>query len=114
MPGPLRGGSLKRHTSIAILGLALLALVVHTLFGEKGYLALRKQREEIERLQAEIDRLSGENKRLLEEIQALKTDPEAVERVAREQLKMARPGEKVIMLPDKRTSDQQEQRDNRP
>lgn len=105
---------MKRHASIAVLGLALLALVVHTLFGEKGYLALRKQREEIERLQTEIERLSDENKRLLGEIQALKTDPEAVERVAREQLKMARPGEKVIMLPDKQASDQRNEKETKP
>lgn len=104
MPSPLRAGSLARRALISLLGLGLLALVVHTLFSEKGYLELRKQRQEVQRLEAEIQRLEQENQRLLEDIQELKSDPKAVERVAREELKMARPGEKVIILPDKKPS----------
>lgn len=88
-----------RRLLLALLGLGLLALVVHTVFGEHGYLALRRQRQEQERLQSEIERLKEENRRLAEEVEKLKTDPRAIERVAREQLKMARPGEKIITLP---------------
>jgi cell division protein FtsL len=83
-----------------LLGLGLLALVVHTLFGEHGYVAIRRQEQEVRRLEAEIDRLEEENRKLTTEIKALESDPRAIERVAREQLKMARPGEKVITLPD--------------
>lgn len=104
MPYRLKGGSLARRAMISLLGLGLLALVVHTIFSEKGYLELRKQRQEIQRLEAEIQRLEQENQRLLGDIQRLKSDPQAVERVAREELKMARPGEKVIILPDKKPS----------
>ncbi len=84
---------------LTILGLGLLALVVHTLFGEHGYLAVRRHQQEYERLQQELQALQEENQRLEEEIKALKNDPRAVERVAREELKMARPGEKVYSLP---------------
>ena len=85
---------------LTLVGLALLALVVHTLFGEHGYLALRRQRQTLEQLQQQIQRLEEENQRLAEEIESLKADPRAVERVAREQLKMARPGERVITIPE--------------
>jgi cell division protein FtsL len=114
MPVRLKGGSLGRRLVISVLGLGLLALVVHTVFSDKGYLELRKQQQEVEQLQAEIQRLEQENQRLLSEIQQLKTDPQAVERVAREQLKMARPGEKVIILPDKESpkSDRPDQESN--
>lgn len=105
MPVQLKGGSLGRRLLISLLGLALLSLVVHTVFGERGYLDLRKQQREVEQLEAKIKQLEAENKRLLEEIQALKTDPRAVERVAREELKMARPGEKVIILPSEKQED---------
>lgn len=101
MPITLKGGSLGRRVVISVLGLGLLALVVHTLFSDRGYLELRKQQQEVQQLEAEIQRLEQENQRLLDEIQQLKTDPQAVERVAREELKMARPGEKVIILPNK-------------
>jgi cell division protein FtsB len=93
-----------RRVLLAVLGLGLLALVVHTVFGEKGYVSLRRQQQELERLQGEIQHLEEENRHLIEEIQTLKTDPRAVERVAREELKMARPGEKVIILPSDRGS----------
>ncbi|MCI0402527.1 MAG: cell division protein FtsL [Acidobacteria bacterium] len=85
---------------MAVLALGLLALVVHTVFGEHGYLALRRQQQEMDRLQQEVQRLEEENKRLAAEIESLKSDPRAVERVAREQLKMARPGERVITIPE--------------
>ena len=91
--------SLWRHLLLTLLGLGLLALVVHTVFGERGYLALRRQQREYERLRQEIQSLQEENRRLEEEIKALKSDPRAIERVAREELKMARPGEKVYSLP---------------
>jgi cell division protein FtsB len=84
---------------LTALGLGLLALVVHTVFGEHGYLALRRQQREYERIRQEIQTLQEENRRLEEEIKALKSDPRMLERLAREELKMARPGEKVYGLP---------------
>jgi cell division protein FtsB len=105
VPLPLQSVSPRRRLLLAAVGLALLALVVHTLFGEKGYLALRQQQQELKRVQKEIQRLEQENRRLVEEIQTLKTDPQAMERVAREQLKMARPGEKVIILPPEKPTE---------
>ena len=101
MPVIARPTSNRRKLMLAALGLGLLALAVHTLFGEHGYVALRRERQEIDRLESEIQRLEKENERLSEEIRSLKTDPRAVERVAREELKMARPGEKVIILPER-------------
>lgn len=99
MSSALPSTSPWRRVVLSLLGLGLLALAVHTLFGEHGYVSLLRQQGEIERMEKEIQRLEEENRRLAEEIQVLKSDPEAVERVAREQLKMARPGEKVIILP---------------
>lgn len=94
-----------RRLLLGGLVLVLLALVVHTVFGERGYLALRRQQQEVERLEQEIKHLEEENRRLTQEVQALKSDPRAIERVAREQLKMARPGETVIALPPQKPPD---------
>lgn len=100
---PVPSSSPWRRRLLALLGLGLLALFVHTLFSEHGYLALRRQRQELERLQSEIQRLEKENRRLAEEIKSLQSDPQAIERAAREQLTMARPGEKIIILPQEKT-----------
>lgn len=78
--------------------LAAIALVVGSLFGDRGLLHLFEQRERTEALQREISELRAENGRLASEIQALRTDPRAVERLAREQLGMARPGETMFVL----------------
>lgn len=109
MPVIARPTSNRRKLMLVALGLGLLALAVHTIFDEHGYLALRKERQEIDRLESEIQRLEKENERLAEEIRALKTDPRAVERVAREELKMARPGEKVIILPERAAESKSEE-----
>ncbi len=98
-PAPARPTALSRRLWMSLIGLGLLALAVHSVFGDHGYLALRRQRQEMQRLETEIQRLEEENRRLTQEIQELKSDPRAVERAAREQLKMARPGERVITLP---------------
>ena len=105
-----------RRLLLAFLGLGLLALVVHTIFGQHGYLALRRERQEQERLQSEIERLKEENRRLAEEVEKLKSDPRAIERVAREELKMARPGEKIITLPPEKppSSDSQSPEKKKP
>jgi cell division protein FtsB len=99
-PPPARPTFSRRRILMGVLGLGLLALMVHTVFGEHGYLTLRRQQREMDRLNQEIQRLEEENKRLADEIESLKADPRAVERVAREQLKMARPGERVITIPE--------------
>jgi cell division protein FtsB len=85
-----------------ILGLVLLcvALITHEIFGPHGYLELRRQQKEMEVLQQQIQQLRQENEELDRQIKALKSDPRAVERLAREQMHMARPGELIYVLPE--------------
>ena len=77
---------------------ALIALLVGALFGDRGILHLMAQRDRAERLQREIGDLRGENARLAAEIEALRRDPRAIERLAREQLGLARSGELVFLI----------------
>lgn len=88
---------------VAVFALALLcaALVVHEIFGEHGYLALRQERKDYDILQQQIQRLQQENLRLENQVKALRSDPKAIEKLAREQMKLARPGEIIYNLPDK-------------
>jgi len=78
--------------------IALIALVVGSFFGDRGFIQLVAKREQAELLKREIEELRAENGRLGAEIVALKTDPRAIERVAREQLGLARPGETVFLI----------------
>jgi len=88
----------------ALLALALLsvALAVHEIFGEHGPLALRRQRREVQSLEQRIRQIQMENSQLEQQIKGLKSDPKAIEQLARDQMKMARPGEVIFTLPEKK------------
>jgi cell division protein FtsL len=94
-----------KYQRAAILGLALfcVALIVHEIFGTHGYLALRRERKDFDALQQKIQQLQQENQQLESQIKALKSDPKAIEKLAREQMGLARPGEIIFTLPDKHT-----------
>ena len=83
----------------AILGLFVLALVVHDVFGAHGFIAMRRTQTEIERVKKDIDRLNSENRDLGQQVKALKSDPHLIEKIAREELQHAKPGEVIIRIP---------------
>jgi cell division protein FtsB len=89
-----------RRLAFLALALVMIFLIVHEIFGDHGYLALRRRRRELETLQQQVKQLQEENKKLEEEIKALKSDPRAIEKLAREQMKLARPGEIIYVLPE--------------
>jgi cell division protein FtsB len=92
--------TLYRNGVLAFI-LICIAVIVHEVFGQNGYISLRRQRTEVETLQQQIQQLKQENEQLEQQIKALKSDPRAIERIAREQMRMARPGETVYTLPPK-------------
>jgi len=89
------------RTGVFVAMLLCLALLVHEVFGPNGLLAMRRQQRELETLQQKIQQLQQENEELERQIKALRSDPKAIERLAREQMHMARPGELIYTLPEK-------------
>jgi cell division protein FtsB len=87
------------RNAILVLLLVSIALIVHNIFGQNGYLAARRQRKELQALQERILRLKQENEQLGKENHALKSDPSAIEGPARG-MGLAKPGEKIYILPD--------------
>ncbi len=74
-------------------------LSVYQVLGENGYFKLRAHQKEVSRLEKEVQRLAEENQRLERQIQRLRSDPAAVEQIAREEMKLVRPGEVIYALP---------------
>jgi cell division protein FtsB len=97
---PARESGLRRKAATLASVLLLVALLVGSFFGDRGILHLMSQRERALALERELDALRAENLRLAGEIRALRSDPAAVERLAREQLGLARPGETVFLIRD--------------
>ena len=84
--------------SILAVGLALL-LTWHVINGKHGLSVWQQKRVQDKQLRKEIDALEQENARLRERVQKLKSDPDAIEREAREKLHYAKPGEVIYALP---------------
>ena len=78
----------------------VVALLLLGLFGDNGYLERRTQRHQIEALTAEIENLRQENQQLSQTVKDLRSDPGAIEELARERLRLGRPGEVIITLPE--------------
>ena len=92
--------TLYRNGILALL-LICVALIVHNVFSQNGYMASRRQRKDLQALQQKIQQIKAENEQLDRENHALKSNPAAVERLAREQYGLAKPGEKIYSLPTK-------------
>src|SRR4030042_3867190 len=88
----------RRKAWLLGTGIALIALVVGSVFGDRGFLNLVEKRRHVEELRLEIETLRAENARLAGEVGALRSSPRAIERLAREQLGLARPDETVFLL----------------
>ena len=97
---PSDAGAYLRRNVRQILGLALFALLVHDVFGPHGFIAMRRTQKEIEQIREQIGKMNDQNKSLTEQVNSLKSDPKSIERIAREEMGLARPGEMIFKLPD--------------
>jgi len=95
------------HYGRALLGICVFGLFLHDIFGTHGFLAMRRTKQEIERVQGEIARLNRENTELSQEVKALKFDPHKIESIARDELGLAKPGEVIIKIPKSEQTKQQ-------
>jgi cell division protein FtsB len=81
-------------------GLLAACLAFHVFSGPNGWSVYRQKRLEHERLQQQVEKLHKENEELERHVQALKSDPHAIEKEAREQLRYAKPGEVIYVIPE--------------
>ena len=88
----------RMKTWVLGTAIAVIALVVGSVFGDRGILNLLQKRRQVEGLRTELEGLRGENARLAAEIAALGGSERAIERLAREELGLARPDETVFFI----------------
>ena len=84
---------------LLLSGVLTVVFLISFVFSEEGIAELRRSRERVDSLKTDIARLEAENARLTREIESLKRSTFAVERIARQDLGMSKPGEVVYMLP---------------
>jgi cell division protein FtsB len=92
------------HTLTWLLpfGLLVLAIVAVPLriLDAQGLPRYRVLKDELREVEHENDRLKRELVHLSREVESLRTDPAALERLARDELGMVREGELVFQFPD--------------
>ena len=86
--------------ALGVFGLLTVAMLLLAIFNDKGALQVRAQSQKLLSIEAEIADVDVENKQLTDEIKALRTDRTAIERIAREELKLVKPDEVVLEIPE--------------
>ncbi len=97
--------AIQRKAAVLVFALVLVALLINALFGDGGVLQLMHHRERTAALSRELEGLRQENAQLAREIAQLRSDPRTVERLAREELGLAAPGETVFLIRSDRAED---------
>jgi cell division protein FtsB len=95
------GQPVRSRRIIHVLLLFIASVIVADGFvGERGLLAMLRARQEYEALATTITRLRIDNARLRDEARRLREEPAAIEEVARRELGLIRPGERVFIIKD--------------
>jgi cell division protein FtsB len=81
-------------------------LVIDSLVGDKGVLQMLKKRQEARALEQALGAARAENARLRQEAYRLRNDPKAIEELARKDLLLIKPGEKLFILRDAPPADE--------
>ncbi|MGE0815241.1 MAG: septum formation initiator family protein [Vicinamibacterales bacterium] len=95
-PAMARGRRLIRIALVIVTGVVL----VDAIAGEKGLFELMRARDERQALEAQVRAMRLENQRLLEQARRYREDPATIEELARRDLGMIKPGEKLFIIRD--------------
>jgi cell division protein FtsB len=98
-PSPKRATRNRRIVHLLLLFVASV-IIVDGLVGERGLLAMFRARQEYDALSSSISRQRAENARLREQARRLREDPSAIEEIARRELGLIKPGERVFIVKD--------------
>jgi len=90
------------HVALVVLGGVIF---VDALVGDQGVLATMQARRDYEQVQALLDEARAENARLRERASQLRDDPDTIEDLARRELGLLRPGEKLFVVRNARPAD---------
>lgn len=85
--------------AVGVFGLLTVGMLLLAVFDPHGALAIRKQHAKRDQVNSEVDSLKEENEHLKKEIDQLRHDPATIERIAREQLKLVKPNEIILVEP---------------
>jgi cell division protein FtsB len=91
-----RTGRIARYILVTVT----VVLLVDAVVGEKGMLALLQARKQFAAVERALEQSRDDNASLRQTARRLREDPTAIEAVARKELGLIKPGEKVFIVRD--------------
>lgn len=95
----------KRRVARVVFLLVAVLLVGNALVGERGLVAMLRANYDLSELSARIGELRRENSALRAEVRALSDEPRRIEALARHELGLIRPGERLFIVSAAPTDD---------
>ena len=93
-----------RRAVKAVIWVGAALLLAESIFGERGFTAMVEARRQHQAMQSSLDQLRAENAALRSQARRLREDPEAIEEIARRDLRFIAPGEIVFIVKDAKPS----------
>jgi len=92
--------------AVSVFGLATLAMLLLSIYNDKGYFAVHARKLKLQAIQNENQLLDIEIKNIAEENKKLEqADPEVIEKHGREDLNLVKPGDVIINVPEEPAAD---------
>jgi cell division protein FtsB len=98
MPAPPSATTSPKPKALAVAAIVVGGIVYGVLRDEEGVMHVFRERSRLQELSHSVNTLREENDLLRAEIEALRQDPRAVEKLAREELGLSMEGEIVFIL----------------
>ena len=90
----------SRRIIIGLFGFIVCVLAVDALVGDQGLIATIRARKQYNQLASDLARLRNENAALRTEARRIREDPATIEEIARRELGLMSPGEKLFIVKD--------------
>ncbi len=87
------------RVGVGVFGLLTFATLVLAVISDRGLLEVHRKQDQLAELEQQIQTLETEKMQLVDEIRTLRSEPGEIERRAREELKLVRPGEIILVVP---------------
>ena len=98
-PRPIGGSTARRLVRYGLMAVTAVVMI-DAVVGEKGLLALVRARHEYQQLETSLRAVRAENQRLREQARRYREDPVTIEELARKDLGLIKPGEKLFIIRD--------------
>jgi cell division protein FtsB len=91
---------LVSRIAVGVFGLMTVAMILLAVFDDRGALTLRERRQHRNELNSDVNAIQQQNDAYRKEIEDLRHDPATIEKRAREKLKLVKPDEIILELPE--------------